>query len=250
MDDWNTEESECGTLYTLGYEHRIGSERFRAEIFGGNMAYDSTTTVLVTDPNTGEQTSYVENMKAVTSQFGCRGEFEYLWDTDLFGWTPLTFFAGIGTRVWSRNIHDGTTTSGPVIGLDVSGYIQTWWTIYPYVGLDKRWVCSNGNEFFVTSRIGCTALTYSYTPYCEVIVTDPTKEPIIIQRPAYYMNPGLTGQIECGLRRNHFVISAYFESMAWQNSQAEHHHGDSSSQLYYYPGARMYTTGLKLGINY
>ena len=36
--------------------------------------------------------------------------------------------------------------------------------------------------------------------------------------------------------------------MSWQDSQGEHVHGDTTSNLYSYPAAQMYTTGLKFGL--
>src|SRR4051812_11809416 len=82
-----------------------------------------------------------------------RAEFEVLFEPDM---TPnLTFFVGLGTRFWVRDLVDDFTASG----VFVPGYQETWWTFYPYVGMERRRNLSKGWELYGMGRIGLTAIT-------------------------------------------------------------------------------------------
>ncbi len=119
-------DSEHGTLYTLGYARCFGADRFRGELFTGTMNFSGTN--WVGDP-----------ADSTTTYLGVRGEYEWLWDMSLPGCPPATLFAGVGTRFWIRDIKDGTVLS---TGDFFTGHQENWWTIYPYVGLEKRWPCN------------------------------------------------------------------------------------------------------------
>jgi len=208
--------TETGPLYTLGYARRVGSERLRGELFGGVMKFSAA------DGSSGTPDPW----ESSTSYIGLRGEFEHLWNL-CDGWPAI--FVGIGTRLWVRDIRDGTTQAG----VDEAPGQQTWWTIYPYLGLEKKWLCDDGNEIFLFGRLGCTVLTYEHSSWPDV--------------PAFFPRPGITGQLECGVRHKQLSLSAYFEAMTWQDSQSEHLHYGTSTDFYVWPASQMYTTGLKLG---
>ena len=127
-----------------------------------------------------------------TSYIGLRGEYEHLWNV-YDDWPAV--FLGIGTRAWVRDIRDATSQSG----VDVAPGQQTWWTIYPYVGLEKKWLRPNGSELFFSGRLGATVLTYQRTQWPD--------------DPAFYPRPGITGQVELGWRTPRFFVSGYFEAM-------------------------------------
>ncbi len=223
-------DDEHGELWTVGYQRRWGAERARLELFGGSMKYAGRYPYRIDDD--GNVQDWVPN-DASANHFGGRGEIEYLWDVEVEGGAPITLLAGLGTRLWNRDVSDGTT----IFGDRSIGYGQTWWTIYPYVGSELRWVRNEWCEFFLTSRIGCTAINYLQMP--EYWGT--------VRRGPKYPQAGLTGQIELGLRRKHFVAAATFEAMSWPRTEDYHRHGDASAQEYFWDGAEMYTTGLKLG---
>jgi hypothetical protein len=214
--DGDDQVTESGALYTLGYARRIGGERLRGELFGGAMQTSSALT----------DSGFVDPLQTSTSYIGVRGEYEHLWN--LYDQWPAVFL-GIGTRIWVRDIRDSTTDSG----IQVQGEQQTWWTIYPYVGLEKKWLRDNGSELFFSGRLGGTVLTFQRISWPD--------------EPAYYPRPGITGQLECGWRSPRFFISAYFEAMTWQQSQTEHLHYGTDTDYYSWPASQMYTTGLKLG---
>jgi len=205
--------NEDGTLLTLGYVRRIGVERFRAELFGGAMNYDGYGQF---DDGT------IEPLKSDTNYLGLRGEYDLLLEPDC--WPTVSFFVGIGTRFWIRDLPDGMTT----LGNDVWGYQETWWTIYPYIGMEKRRTFDNGCEFYASGRIGCTAVTYQFASFTDSA--------------ALYPRPDLMGQLECGIRSRHLFLSANFETLAWGESPVVR---DTLQ-----PYSRMFTVGLKTGLSF
>jgi hypothetical protein len=205
-------DSENGALYTLGYSRCFGADRFRAEIFTGTMTYGGT------DWND-------QSVQAVTSYLGVRGEYEWLWDMSVPGCPPTTLFAGIGTRLWIRDIKDGIVPSTGEISV---GHQENWWTIYPYLGLEKRWACNPGEEIYARGRVGCTVFTYQFLDIGE-------GTPL-------YPRPDITGQIECGFRHDQLFIAVCFEAMTWNASPTVR---DWSQ-----PRSQMFVTGLKLGLSF
>ncbi len=205
-------DSENGTLYTLGYARCSGADRFRAELFTGTMNYGGT------DWNG-------DPVDSITSYLGVRAEYEWLWDMSLRGWPQTTLFAGLGTRFWIRDIKDGVVLSTNDISV---GHQENWWTIYPYLGFEKRWPCNAGEEIYARGRIGCTAFTYQFLD--------------IEEGTPLYPRPDVIGQIECGFRHDQVFIVACFEAMTWNASPTVR---DWSQ-----PRSQMFVTGLKLGLSF
>lgn len=207
-------DNEHGTLFNLGYMRSSGAKRLRVEAFTGNMHYgsfDLTTPTLA--------------VESTTNYFGARAEFEVLWDINLHGWPSVTCFAGLGSRFWIRDIKDGIYTT---TGNYWTGHQENWLTVYPYVGVEKRWLLASGDECFASSRLGGTAFTYEYSS--------------TLWAPSLYPTPGLTGQVVCGLRHELFYFAAYFEATGWGPSPMVRDSFTLTSQ--------MYTTGLQLGLTY
>jgi hypothetical protein len=115
---------------------------------------------------------------------------------------------------------------------DVAGYQETWWTFYPYIGLETKDSPEPGPKFFGSVRFGITPLTYQYATYFDTVV---------------YPSCGVTGQMELGVRFQKFSVSAYLEAMTWGKSNvATDAYGDSSFQ----PDSRMLTIGGKLAYTF
>jgi hypothetical protein len=209
-----TEKScDFGIMPTIGYQHAMGPQRGRVELFGSSVQYLQD----FDDGDRGESN---------VGYFGGRGEYEYLWDVDLDG-IPFIFTAGIGTAAWGRNIGEYVTDNG----LYFAARTQTWWTIYPYIALEKRWHCASGDEFFAMGRVGSTVITYMY-------------ESSSGEGLGFYPRPSLTGQAEIGWRHSQFSLSGFFEVMAWHSSEGVHRTmGDN--EWWGSPGAQMLTAGLK-----
>lgn len=203
--------NEDGPLLTLGYARRIGFERFRGEVFGGEMDYSGGVQY---DDGTSEP------WLSHTDYLGVRGEYELLFEPD--AWPSLTLFAGLGSRLWFRDLADGTAPSGN----PVYSYRETWWTFYPYIGLERRRPADREREFFGSARIGCTAFTYEHVSWDDITL---------------YPKIGVTGQVEAGYRGRHLFLSGFFEGMAWEESSVVR---DSLQ-----PASRLYTVGLRAGVN-
>jgi len=205
--------NEFGVLPTVGYQRRIGPERFRFELFGGTVDYKGLA-LFEDGPS--------EPLTSTTNLLGVRGEYDLLWEPDC--WPQVSFFAGIGTRFWIRDLVDGVSSVSlsPVIG-----YQETWWTIYPYVGVEKRRVLRDGLELYGSGRIGVTAVTYQRVSYFDVTL---------------YPKAGIEGQAELGLRSRRLFFAGFFEAMTWQQSAVVR---DTLQ-----PASRMFTVGLKTGFSF
>lgn len=180
--------NEYGTLVTLGYENRVAIQRYRGELFGATMKYvGASQSPGLPDVPLHSNTKYL----------GFRLEYELLIEPE--GLPQVSFFAGLGTRFWIRDMPDGFDDSGA----PVSGYQETWWTIYPYIGIEKRRTHDEGIEFYYSARIGATPVTYQRVEDFETTL---------------YPQCGLTGKLEAGVRGRRFLLSAYFEAMGWTQS--------------------------------
>ncbi|MCE5267019.1 MAG: hypothetical protein LLG00_03960 [Planctomycetaceae bacterium] len=205
--------NEDGALYTVGYVRRVGHERFRFEFFGGNG-------------EVAERVSTVPNANFDVNNLGVRAEGEYIWPLEPAGWPGLEFFAGLGTRAWIRDIND-------TVAFDTTplfGFQETWWTVYPYIGLEWKRMTGNCVETFVSGRLGVTAFTYEHDSS--------------LNAPAFQPRLDITGQAEAGIRRKTLSASVFFDAITWQRS------GDVFSQgaMYSYPASQLVTIGVKLGL--
>ena len=177
--------NESASLYTLGYSRRTGIQRFRFEAFAARADYEGAN-----------QSSGLPAL-GNTDYAGVRGEYDVLFEPD---WSPrLTWFAGIGTRLWMRSIADMADSTGNA----TYGYNETWWTVYPYVGVETRRNLDIPFEWFASGRIGFTAYTYEYESYDDAVL---------------HPQAGVTGQLESGFRGKHFSVSAFCEVMRWAQS--------------------------------
>ena len=130
--------NEHGPLSTLGYVRQSGVERFRIELFGGTVAYDGSAQYQDQN-NLWQSEPYHQSFG--TNYLGCRGEYELL--AEPAAWSRIRFFLGVGTRFWIRNLQNATLPD-----MDVAGYEETWWTFYPYVGLETKDSDEPGLKFF------------------------------------------------------------------------------------------------------
>jgi hypothetical protein len=233
---WSTRDSGFGTterdrdygaLFTLGYTHAFGRHRLRLEAFGSDVHYQEVEM----DANSH------------SGIFGGRGEYSFSWDTDVDG-IPLKCSAGIGTRAWNRNIHAATSDAYG----DIPGYSQTWWTVYPYFEVEKKWPCGLGYQFFVNARVGCNLFNYLYTSHYHGLIDGSM---VYYDNPETLgPNPDLLGRVELGIQRNHISLSATFEVMSWQQSDVTHVHGGAGTEGIRSFASDYIATGLQLGFYY
>ena len=214
--------TEDGALTTVGYTRQIGIERFRAEVFGGTVHYESYGE----DSNTG--------------YLGLRGEYEMVlapaaWEG------RAAFLVGLGSRLWVRDLHDDP-------GNGISGYQETWWTIYPFIGLESRLRLGSDLELYSESRVGATVMTYQFCSTGTVICADsanpwnPANPPFVADRPLW-PKPGIVANAEIGFRGPRFFAAARVEVMSWSPSSDE----VSVAQVVNQPNSVMFTAGGRVG---
>lgn len=204
--------NEDGVLTTLGYERRLDRQRFLVELFGGDVHYSGAA---MFDDGT------VESLSSHTEYLGARAEYDLRFAIDY--WPRTCFFAGLGTRAWLRNLPNTTTPSGAFI----EGYHETWWTIYPYLGMEWSRPLGGRTAVYGSARIGVTAFTYEFATVNDVKL---------------YPNPGLTTQLEYGIRGSDLFLAGYLEVMGWGESPI--------SQGWLQPDSTMLTAGIKAGLVY
>jgi hypothetical protein len=182
--------NERGPLSTLGYVRRNNFERFRIELFGGSVAYDGGAQY-----EDGTYEAYHQSNG--TNYLGLRGEYDILFEPAC--WPRIRFLAGIGTRFWFRNLNDAVMPSGNTS----YGYQETWWTFFPYVGLETRDAEDSEWNFFGSARFGITPLTRQYINMDDTVL---------------YPKCGVTGQAQVGVRYRKVALAAYIEAMTWGES--------------------------------
>lgn len=128
---------ESGALVAAGvlFGARSSSSwtlRAKAELFGGEVNYSGETQAPESLP-----------VKTDVVYFGIGEEFDLgyrLGETQL-SWEP---FAGIGHRWWMRDLQDSTAADGT----PVSGYSESWQTVYGRVGARGQLRQSDAVKFF------------------------------------------------------------------------------------------------------
>lgn len=204
--------NESGPLVTLGYQRRFDHERFRAELFGGSVDYSG---------GAFDNSGNVEPLDDITNYVGVRAEYDLLLEPETL--ENVTFFVGIGTRIWNRDLPETVTDSGAL----VDATQEDWFTFYPYLGIERRRIKHAGPEAYWMARIGFTALTLERS-------TD--------NNAAIYPKAGITAQLEGGVRGKHFFASAFSEVMCWNQS--------SVAAGWLQPASTMVTVGLRTGSNF
>jgi hypothetical protein len=202
--------NEYGTLLTLGYQRRYGHERYRLELFGGTMNYVGAVE--------GGELDGVP-LRGDTGYLGMRGEYDYL--IEPVWWPNTKLLLGIGTRFWVRDLKDDYTGAGDL----VPGYLETWWTIYPYLGLETRRNLVSGAEFYASSRIGFTGVTYEHVTWGDV---------------SLYPKCGMIGQAELGVRGRRWFVAGSLEVLTWAESNV--------ARDAYQPASQLFTAGLRTGV--
>jgi hypothetical protein len=211
--------NESGPLWTLGYQRRVGRERFRGELFWADVDYEGAGQF---------EDGSLDPLSSKTGYLGLRGEYELLMEPD---WLPRrTLLLGLGTRFWVRDLKDGVSDNGSL----VLGYQETWWTIYPYLGIEGRRELWTGGEFYASARVGMTAVTYEHVSYFDV---------------GLYPRLGVVGGAELGLRGQHFFCAAVFDTMSWSHSHEVRDPWDADSVVFQ-PSSVMYTVGMRAGVSF
>jgi hypothetical protein len=205
--------NESGAFYTIGYTHRLGIERYRAELFGGDIHYSGFTQGGDTAP---------DPLSSNTGYLGLSGQYELVLAPPSWG-NQGAVLVGLGTRFWIRDLHDGTSFSG----YQVYGYDEIWWTMYPFIGLESSRPTGSGWNVFSDVRCGPTCLTY---------------QDVSINTRPLWPKTGVYAQGEAGIKTDHFHIEAYCEFMDWEQSSVV----EGSFQ----PRSTMYGLGARTGVTF
>lgn len=108
----------------------------KGELFGGVVDYDGQTQPPSSLP-----------VKTDVTYFGGKGEVNLGWSFPT-GRYSLQPFAGLGYRIWLRDLHDSTTRDGNGQSLRVQGYTETWESAYTKLGLTLTHTFDNGVGMF------------------------------------------------------------------------------------------------------
>jgi hypothetical protein len=198
---------ETGALPVLGYQHRFGRERIRAELFGGTVDYGGAI----------DFGAVQEWVPSVTRYLGARGEYDLLIEPE--GW-PVRFLVGVGARLWSRDMPDATSP----LGNAVLGYTEMWLSLYPYAGVETRLRRDGGAEWYGSLRGGVTAINYERVTDFNLVL---------------YPKVGAFAETEFGIRGGHLGVAGFLQMMTWNESNPVR---DSLQ-----PYSRMFLAGLKAG---
>ncbi len=208
---------ETGAIPTLGYQRRAGPERWRVELFGSKVNY--TADIAFDD-------GFVTHDKSFTDYLGTRFEYEFMYEPNR--WPRVSLFAGAGSRLWIRNLPDQEIDSQHV----TIGYQETWWTFYPYMGIESRRTTTQDPKFYWRGRVGLMAFTYEHASDGATL----------------YPRQGATAQFEVGVRGPVVFLGAYFEMMQWSQSATVQKLETNAEILQ--PRSQMFLVGLKTGFSF
>jgi hypothetical protein len=206
-----------GPLYTLGYQRRVGRERFRTEVFG-SQTWEREAFLIQ-----GQRESVVFGIV----NMGGRFEYDFLFQPD---WARrVTFFGGIGTRFW---VHSPPDYVDAVLALIRISQVS-WVTVYPYIGLETRRDETRRAEWYGRARVGILAGTIEHD--------------MLLSR-TFFPGPGVTGQAELGIRGDRLFLAGYFEVFAWPKTPETF--GGSHITQFIQPPLTLLTVGLKTGVTF
>jgi hypothetical protein len=139
-------------------------------------------------------------------------------------------FGGIGFRAWTRDLHDGTTSSGTV----AYGYTEEWITLHARIGLRAGADLSEKTSLFAEA-----GLKLPFYNVNNVYLGSGSNGPDIT------LWPGLKSSVvaEAGMKFRHFKGSVFYDGMRFSQSDRERVSGGYVIQ----PVSVADIYGLKLG---
>lgn len=111
--------------------------RTKGELFGGEVAYDGQTQPPSSLP-----------VKTDVTYLGGKGELNLGWSFPT-GSLAVQPFAGLGYRIWLRNLQDSTTRDANGQIVQVQGYTETWESAYTKLGLSLSHTLENNWRLFL-----------------------------------------------------------------------------------------------------
>lgn len=215
---------ESGPRYGVGFlffhEFESGlTVKPRVEVIGGKVTYDG-------------QTQAGTPVKSKTEYINFKLETDLGYKFGRSGKASLEPFAGLGLRVWNRDIQDGTAADGT----HAYGYNEEWTTLYLRGGL--RGDVPVGEKSKLFGEVGVKYPLYNEnTAYLsDVGGDDVTLHPG--KRPSLFA--------EAGMKINHLKVSAYYDSMRFSKSDVV----TSGFSGYYQPKSQADMFGVRLGVSF
>lgn len=203
-----------GVAPTLGWQQRGGRQRYRFDVFGARPDYDASLNG--------------EIISNVTDYLGLRGEYELMWEPPK--WPHLSLFAGVGSRYFVRSTPDIIAQ-----GMLISGYQQSWWTFYPYVGYETRRTMKTNGELYASCRVGMTAFTREHVSSSDLVL---------------FPRPNIMLQSEIGWRGPRLSLACFTELMKWSVSPQVLNDDREVLHLVRQPQSAMITLGGKIAWSY
>lgn len=217
---------ESGLLFGLGisyFRELEGSVTLRpaAEIFGGNVDYEGQACdgVGVCVPATSTVNYFGLKLEAdIGGRFRTSGRF------------IIEPFGGLGFRVWTRDINNGTTADGS----PTAGYVEDWLALYARLGTRANLAVSERRRFYAEAGVKLPIYNEN-TAY----VSD------IGQGPDITMNPGKQAAFfaEAGVKISKFRGSIFYDSLRFPQSPPE----TNGFITAYQPRSTMDLYGFRLG---
>jgi hypothetical protein len=211
LDDGSQALKENGMLFGIGFAfyHEFRNHltiKPSIEIFGGSTDYDGHT-------QSGIPATTTVGYSGL--KLGVDGGYRFRPSESVF----LEPFGGIGIRFWTRDIKDGTTSTGS----PTSGYKEDWTTVMARLGLRM-----DVSMFFFEAAV-------RYPIYNEnTVETDLTLYPG--KQPSYFG--------EAGVKAGKFKGSVYYETLSFSRSDSVY----AGSGIYaYQPKSTATMVGIRLG---
>jgi hypothetical protein len=209
---------EDGVLPTLGYQRRSGIQRFRAELFGSKVNYTA---------DVGFDDGFVGTDHSFTDYLGLRGEYEFMYEPPKV--PGISTFLGFGSRFWLRNLPDSQIDPDHVL----IGYQESWWSFYPYVGMESRRRLKPEAEFYWRGRAGLMAFTYEHATGSDAVL---------------FPRQGVTAQLEAGVRGPRWSLAVNCEFMQWSHSATVVKYDQDTTVMQ--PDSTLLLVGLKSGFSF
>ncbi|MFW6081428.1 MAG: hypothetical protein ACOC7W_05900 [Desulfosalsimonas sp.] len=215
---------ESGPVYAVGAIAdftltKEASLKLRGELFGGSVDYDGQTqggTPVTTD----------------TDYKGAELEADLGWDITVTKELTLTPFAGLGARLWERDIQSTPFLDENDQTIKIArGYAEEWRNYYGRAGI-------SGTRTFEGPWLGFFSAGFRIPVYTETIVDSVVLEP----------GNRLSGFAELGLESGMFKISVFYEGMRFSESDRVFFYDGEQYGYMYQPKSEADILGVSAGI--
>ncbi|MFW5975535.1 MAG: hypothetical protein ACOCP6_02120 [Desulfosalsimonas sp.] len=217
---------ESGPVYSVGgiADFPLAepvSVKLRGELFGGSVDYDGETQPPESYPVTTD-----------TDYLGAKLEADLGWDITVTEKLTLTPFAGIGARLWERDIQSALFLDESTQTVKIArGVTEQWRNYYTRAGL-------SGNRSFAGQWTGFFKAGFKIPVYTENVVESTVLEP----------GNRLSGFAELGLESGMFKITLFYEGLRFSKSDRVYFYDGTNYGYMYQPESEADIFGISAGI--